>query len=496
MRVTPAMDDERHAQGVHPVRTEPDHKNGLAPASRMSRAVPLVIASALFMEFLDSTIVATALPAMALDLGVAAPTLSVSITVYLVSLSVLIPASGWVADKFGARRVLVCALLVFLIGSIACGASSSLAGLIAGRALQGMAGALMMPVGRLIILRSVPKHELMSAWAWLTMPALIGPMLGPPLGGLIVTHASWRWIFWVNIPIGIAGAIAAMLLLPNVKEERVPPFDARGFILCAISVSSGVFALETAGQTVLPAWICLSLAAISASTLVLYLRHARRIPEPIIDISLFSLATFRVSAVGGSIFRIAVGATPFLLPLQLQLGFGQSALQSGLTTFVGAMGAMAVKPVAVPLVNRFGFRRLLTVNAVAATVLMGLFAVITRDTPQVLIMALLFCAGYLRSLEFTSLAAISYADVERERMSQATTLSSMMQQISMSLGVAIAAGLVHLLPAMRGANEIGAPDFSIAMAVVAILAGSSALVFAKLPKDAGASVLSKPPGKT
>jgi EmrB/QacA subfamily drug resistance transporter len=467
-----------------------DQPAGPAPRP-FSRMVPLVVAGALFIEFLDSTIVSTALPAMAKELGVPAPSLSLTITVYLVSLAVLVPASGWIADRLGARRVLVAALCVFLTGSIVCGASQSMSGLLLGRAIQGAAGALMMPVGRLIVLKTVPRQHIMQAWIWLTMPALMGPMIGPVLGGFIVTAASWRWIFWVNVPIGIAGAILAYWYLPPVREDRVPKFDTLGFVLSSTAIACGVFALEAMGRKVLPGWFSLLLAATAAASLALYLRHAKRHPEPIIDTSLFALPTFRAAIIGGSIFRIAVGAAPFLIPLLLQVGFGQSALKSGLTTFVGAMGAMAVKPAVAALLGIFGFRRMLIVNALLAAVLTSSLALATAATPQFVLMLLIFVGGFFRSLEFTTLATISYADVDRDKLSRATTIAGMMQQISMSVGVALGAGLLHAIPAVRGASEVTTGDYSLAIFLVALVSATSALIFRTMPANAGASLIGK-----
>lgn len=466
----------------------------LAPASpveRPSRVVPLTIAVALFIEFLDASIVATALPAMARDLQLPAHALSLTITVYLVGLAVVVPASGWIADRFGARRTLVVAIVAFLCGSAYAGASNSLTELLMGRALQGAAGALMMPVGRLIILKTVPRQHLMQAWVWLTMPALIGPMLGPPIAGLIVTFVSWRWIFWVNIPIGLIGVVVALAYLPDVREDDTPRFDIQGFVLSATAVASGVFALEAVGRKVFPAWTSLALAVVSLHAIVLYLQHARTHPRPIIDTTLFALPTFRTSVIGGFIFRIAVGAAPFLLPLQLQVGFGFSPLRAGLTVFVGAMGAMAVKPVVAPLVHKFGFKRMLIANALIAAGLMSALSLMTAETPQAMIMLLIFLGGFFRSLEFTTLATMSYADVERDRMSRATTVSSMFQQISMSFGVAVAASLLNALPALRGATETTPADFSSAFLIVGILSGTSSLVFALMPANAGDGLLSQ-----
>jgi EmrB/QacA subfamily drug resistance transporter len=379
--------------------------------ARLSRSVPLVVASALFMEHLDSTVIATSLPAMAAELGLDPVRLNLAITTYLVTMAVFIPASGWVADRLGARRVFTGAIAVFLAGSILCGAAPSLPVLVAGRALQGLGGAMMTPVGRLVLLRSVPKSELISAMAWLTIPALIGPVIGPPLGGFITTFASWRWIFWINVPIGLVGIVVSLLLLPHIREEETAPFDTLGFAVSALGLAALVFALETAGRDVVPGAAVWAALVLGLVLLGLYLHHARRAARPLIDLDLLRLPTFRAGVVGGSIFRLGVGALPFLLPLQLQIGFGRTPLESGLTTFVAAIGAIIMKLTAGRIITRFGFRDTLAVNAVVAGAMLAVVSVIGPATPVAVIMAILLAGGFFRSLEFTAINEIGRAHV-------------------------------------------------------------------------------------
>ncbi|MGC1347365.1 MAG: MFS transporter, partial [Methyloceanibacter sp.] len=291
--------------------------------------VTLIVAVALFMETMDSTVIATSLPAIARDLGEDPIALKLALTSYLLSLAVFIPLSGWAADRFGARTVFRAAIVVFTLGSAACGFAHSLFDFVLFRILQGIGGAMMVPVGRLVILRTVPKAELISALAWLTIPALMGPVIGPPLGGFITTFTSWRWIFWINIPIGILGVILATYYIQNFREEVLPPLDVKGFILSGIGLSGLAFGFTTIGQGLFPPAIVASLLAAGIIGCWLYVRHARTAAAPLLDLSLLQIDTFFASVAGGFIFRVGIGATPFLLPLLLQLGFGLTPFQSG-----------------------------------------------------------------------------------------------------------------------------------------------------------------------
>jgi len=462
-------------------------------AARRSRLIPFVVACALFMENLDSTVLSTALPAIAQSLGESPLHLNLAITSYLLSLAIFIPVSGWIADRFGARRVFCSAIVIFTLGSISCGFADSFWGLVLSRVVQGLGGAMMVPVGRLVLLRSVTKADLVGALALVTIPALIGPIIGPPLGGFITTYLSWRWIFWINIPIGIAGIALALLLIENVREERVPPFDWRGFALTATGLAGVMMGFETIGRDMLPAPAVAALLAAGAAALVVYVLHARRRPHPVLDLSLLASGTFRAAVIGGFLFRVGVGAIPFLLPLLLQVGFGMNPLQSGLLTFAAAVGALTMKITAKRILRRFGFRTVLTLNALISAASIAACALFETATPAAMILAVLLIGGFFRSLEFTSINALAYSDVERERMSRATSFASVGQQLSLSIGVGLGALILHVVVALRGGTSATAQDFAPAFLIVAGISALAALVFWRLPPDAGAEVSGRQP---
>jgi EmrB/QacA subfamily drug resistance transporter len=450
--------------------------------------IPLIVACALFMENLDSTALATALPAIAASFGESPLRLSLAITSYLFSLAVFIPISGWVADRFGARRVFRLAIVVFVLGSILCGFSMTIWHLVLARTLQGLGGAMMVPVGRLVLLRSVAKADLVRAMAWLTMPALIGPMLGPPLGGFLTTYLSWRWIFWINVPIGVLGIVLVSLFIPNLREERPPPLDLLGFLLSAAGLLGLVFGFETIGRDLVPWSTALLLLAVGIVGIGLYVLHATRTLHPVIDLGLLGIPTFRASILGGSLFRIGIGAMPFLLPLMLQAGFGLSAFRSGLLTFAAAAGAMAMKLTAAPTLKQFGFKRVLIANALISAAFIAANGLFEPSTPHLLILGVLLVGGFFRSLQFTSINALAYADIERQWMSRATSFASMMQQLSLSIGVGTGALLLQLTVTARGDEHVAAGDFAPAFFVVAFVSALSALAYLRLPPDAGAEV--------
>jgi EmrB/QacA subfamily drug resistance transporter len=451
------------------------------------RRLPLIVATALFIESMDSSAIATSLPAIARDLGTDPIALKLALTTYLLALAVFIPVSGWVADRYGARRTFIAAIGVFLAGSLACAASVSLESLVAARFLQGMGGALMVPVGRLVLLRTIPKHELVQALSWLTIPALVAPMIGPPLGGLISTVADWRWIFLINLPMGALGMWLAARYIPDLREPA-PPLDMRGFALSGLGLALAMFGFSTLGRQQVENLLALSTLGLGLVLLAGYVLHARCHPHPLIDLRLFRLATFRAGVLGGALFRIGIGATPFLLPLMLQLGFGMTPLQSGLVTFVSAVGAMFMKTIAARVLKRFGFRRVLILNALGASLLLAGYGLFRADTPVALMMGVLLVAGCFRSLQFTSLNAISYDEVEPARMGQASSLSGMMQQLSLSLGVAIGGYGLQLAAQMSGRPETAPENFMVAFFVVAAISALSAVMMWRLPKHAGAAM--------
>jgi EmrB/QacA subfamily drug resistance transporter len=454
---------------------------------KSSRLLPLIVACGLFIENLDSTVLTTSLPAIAADLATDPIALKLALTTYLLALAMFIPVSGWVADRFGARATFVAAIAVFLVGSIACAASDSLGALVVGRFVQGTGGAMMVPVGRLVLLRTIPKAELVQALSWVTIPALVGPMVGPPLGGFITTYFDWRWIFLVNLPIGAFGMLLAWRFIPATRE-RAPPLDWRGFALAGGGLGAAMFGFSTLGQHLIPLEVAVAALVLGLAGLVGYVFHERRHEHALLDLALFRFATFRAGVVGGSLFRIGIGASPFLLPLMLQLGFGLSPVQSGLITFVSAMGAIFMKTIAARTLNLLGFRRVLLWNALAASGLLITFGLFRPSTPELVILATLLVSGCCRALQFTSLNAITFADVDNARMARASSLSGMLQQLSLSLGVAIGGYALEIvgLVADRPATDLG--NFTIAFLVVGLISAASALYAWRLPRNAGAEM--------
>ncbi len=449
------------------------------------RLIPLIVATALFMENMDSTVIATSLPAIAADIGTSPLTLKLAITSYLLSLAVFIPASGWTADRFGARLVFSIAVAVFMVGSIGCALSTSVTDFVIARILQGIGGAMMTPVGRLVLLRSIDKSRLVNAMAWVTVPALVGPVIGPPLGGFITTYFSWHWIFLINIPIGLLGIFMALRYIDPIRSEDPERFDLYGMVLAGIGLAGIAFGLSVAGLNLLPWSMVAMLVAIGSISMTLYVIHARRTASPVLDFALLRLPTMRASILGGFLFRLGIGALPFLLPLLMQVGFGLSPFRSGLVTFASAVGAMGMKTLAARIIRTFGFRYMMTINAVVSSVFLGACALFTVATPLLLIMIILVVGGFFRSLQFTAINTVAYAEVDAAQMSRATTLVSVNQQLAISAGVAVGAFSVESTMLLRQVHELSAEDFAPAFLVVSIIAAISAWFFWQMPDDAG-----------
>jgi EmrB/QacA subfamily drug resistance transporter len=449
---------------------------------------PLIIATALFMENMDGTVLSTSLPAIALDLHQDPIVLKLALTAYMLTLAVFIPASGWIADRFGARTVFCSAIVTFTLGSILCGASTSLVTLVGARIFQGIGGAMMVPVGRLVILRSVEKSDIVRALAYLTIPALIGPVVGPPLGGFITTYFHWRWIFWINVPIGVIGIGLALTFIENLREENVARFDFLGFVLSGAGLATFIFGLTLIGRGFVSGPVNAAMIVVGLALLAAYVRHWRREPNAILDLGLLSTPTFFTSAVGGFIFRVGIGAIPFLLPLMLQLGFGLTPFASGSLTFAAAAGAMLMKFSAATILRRFGFRPVLIVTALISGAFLASYGLFTAATPGWLILAALLLGGFFRSLEFTALNAIGYADIEPAKMSRATSFSSVAQQMSQTAGVAAGAAAIESIRFLHGDSALTARDFGPAFFIVALISTSSVLIFMRLAPDAGAEV--------
>ena len=452
------------------------------------RIVPLIVAVALFMENMDSTVIATSLPAIAADIGTSPLALKLAVTSYLLSLAVFIPLSGWTADRFGARTVFRAAIAVFMLGSIGCAVSGSLYQFVLARILEGMGGAMMTPVGRLVLVRSVDRRELINAMVWVTLPALIGPLIGPALGGFITTYISWHWIFLINIPIGLIGIVLATIFIEDVRAESPDPFDPLGAVLAGLGIGGLVFGGSLLGLNFLPTGVVLGLIALGAASAYAYVLHARRTPAPVLDLSLLAIPTMRVAVVGGFVYRSGIGAMPFLLPLLLQLGFDLTPFQSGLITLSNVVGAMGMKTVIPIILRRFGFRRVLVVNALVSATLVAACATFTPGVSFAWIVGVLIVGGFFRSLEFTSLNTIAYAAVDNRRMSRATSLVAVAQQVSISVGVAIGALAVDLTLWARGHATITAADFQPAYLTIAVIAACGFFIFARLPADAGAEL--------
>src|ERR1700733_6898227 len=375
------------------------------------RTIALIVGASMFMEQLDGTVLATALPSMARELGVSAPSLSIALTSYLISLAIFIPVSGRIADRFGARTVFRSAIIAFLLGSIACASAPNVAFVVAGRFFQGVGGALMLPVGRLVLMRSVEKRDLIQATSWVLIPAVVGPILGPPVGGFIVTYLNWRWIFYINVPIGILGIILVSLFITNSRGEVPEKTDYAGIFLSSLSLGLLLFGFELTSHDGMLR-LALALLAVGGALGVLYVRHARRTQDPILDISLMKIPTYGTSVIAGAITRVTQGAHPYLLPLMMQLGFGLSALQSGLMTLATALGSIIAKPVAPSLLRRFGFRDTLMVNGIFASAGYAVCGLFRPGWPLPVMFLIMMTSGFFMSIQFTGYNTIAYDEIE------------------------------------------------------------------------------------
>ena len=447
------------------------------------RLIPAIIGIGLLLQHLDGTILANALPAIGRDFGESPLMLNHAIAIYLLSAAVFLPISGWVSDRFGARRIFMVAIVAFATTSLLCGFAQNSAQLIGGRFLQGMAGALMMPVGRTVLLKSAPKKDLVDALATVTMPALLGPIIGPPIGGFIVEFASWRWIFWVNAPIAVLGFFLIWRFIPVIEPETTGPPDIKGFLYSAACLAGIVFGVQNARDFPWPVTAALIVAGFVAGAL--FVRHARRVSQPILDLSVMRVPTYFISNVGGAMIRSASAAIPFLTALQLQLGFGLNAFSAGAIACVGAAGALLMKTAAPPLLRRFGFRRVLLGNAAFTAISIASIGLLQPSTPVVLMLLAIFAAGFFRSLQFTALNALAYGDLAPEQISRASALQSVGQQIIQSLGVTIAAAIVSGLSLATGAPALSATVIAPAFVVFAGFTLISVPFFLRLAPDAG-----------
>lgn len=461
--------------------------SGISPAA-------LLVAGAFFMEFLDGTVIATALPDMARSFGVQAVDLNIGISAYLITLAVLIPASGWIADRFGARKVFTLALAIFTLASVLCGLATSVDQFVAMRVLQGMGGALMVPVGRLAVLRTTPKHLLITAIATLTWPALVAPIIGPPLGGFITSYANWRWIFFINVPLGLIAIVLALRIIPDIYEETRRPFDTPGFIATSVAMVSLVCAMEMMGAQEVNTLITFALLAVGMATLIYALRHFRRAEWPMIRLDALQVPTFRVTMYGGSLFRASISAVPFLLPLLFQVGFGMDAFHSGLLVLAVFVGNLTIKPATTPLIRGLGFKKLLLINGALNVLALLACAFLTPQTPVWAIMLVLYLGGVFRSIQFTAISTLAFADVPSPQMSYANTLFSTATQLAVGLGItlgAIGIRIGELCSEMLGMAALPGISFRLAFVAIALVCLLGMFDTLRLVKDAGSAVSRK-----
>ncbi|MES0155247.1 DHA2 family efflux MFS transporter permease subunit [Mesorhizobium sp. M0018] len=460
-----------------------------APAARQARRVALIVAVAFFMQLLDSTIISTSLPQMGESFGVPAVAMSIGITVYMLTMAVFVPLSGWLADRFGARNIFLVAIALFTLASLVCGISQNLAEFVAARAVQGLGSALMTPVGRILVLRNAPKSELLNATALITWPALFAPVVGPVLGGFITTYLSWHWNLFINIPLGVAGLALVARFIPGDREAGAKPLDWPGFLLTSVGLAAMLYGLERIAHP--EEGVLTTVALLGTGILVgwLAVRHLQRANHPLLDLTAFKVQTFAISTLSaGTIFRIAINATPFLLPLLFQVGFGLSPVDAGMMILAYFLGNLGMKAVTTPTLRRFGFRPVLIVNGVIASLSIMACAVLSPQTPQALVVALMLIAGLSRSMQFTALNTLAFADVASPQRSSAATLSSMLQQVAMLFGVAVAAALLNLSQIARGAAALDLVDFRLAFVAIGAIGLVASCRFLALPKAAGAEV--------
>lgn len=474
--------------GSHPLQQRPNHKEVKQVLSRLSiRPTPLILAVSLFMEMMDANVIATSLPAIANDIGASPVALKLAMTAYLVALAIFIPISGWFADRFGAKRVFLWAIVVFALGSIACAASNSLETFVFARFFQGMGGSMMTPLARLILIKSTPKKELVNAMSWLVVPALLGPLIGPPVGGYLTTYFSWHWIFLINVPIAAIGIVACVIFLPAIDRQPVPRIDWIGFVLCGTAFSGVLFGLSVISLPALPPVVGVATMIIGLAAGLVYLSHAFRTPFPILDLELFAQRIFRNSMLGGFLLRLGLGAMPFLLPLMLQLSFGMTPFDAGMIMIYGAVGSMIMKFLAPPIYARFGFKYPLVVAGIFCAAALGMLSFANISTPMWHIGVIMFITGFSRSCFFTGVNALCFGDVPDRLAGQASAMFAVSIQLGLAVGVAVGGGVLELFSAFHAEGPT-VSDFQHAFLLVAIVSLCGVIPIALFKNDVGADM--------
>ena len=456
--------------------------------------LPYLVAATFFMEYLDTTVIATALPQMAESFGVGPNEVSMGMTAYMLALAVFIPVSGWVADRYGSRTVFCSAIVVFTLASVLCGLSYSVETFTAARILQGIGGALMVPVGRLIVVRNTEKSQLMQAISTITWPAIAAPVVGPPIGGFITTYASWEWIFLLNVPFGIAALVAAFIMVPNERSSEKKPLDMVGFLLSGATLTAILYGTELASQQDANIWFAMSCVASGLVLGVITYRHALNRMHPLIDYTTLRVPTYSVTVITGSITRIGIGAVPYLMPLIFQIGFGMSAFNSGLLLLASAIGNLGMKAFTTRILQRWGFRTVSIVDVLVASASTIACGLLTPSTPLLIILIVVFVYGLARSMQFSTLATLAYADIPQPQMSAASTLWSAANQMTIGMGIAFGALSLQVSAWARGGTESGTEviftltDFKWAFAAAGVLTLLSLPGYWRMAHDAGAKV--------
>lgn len=453
-----------------------------------SYSVSLIVAISFFMQGLDTTAVNTAIPTMAKSFGTDVVHLSAGVTSYLIALAIFIPVSGWIADRFGTRRVFCTSIILFILASALCGFSQNLTQFVTFRIFQGMAGAMMTPVGRLAVLKTTPKEKLVTAMAYITWPALVAPILGPLVGGYLTTYWHWHWIFFLNVPISIICVLLAWYHIPEEKDEDhiKRRFDFIGFVLSGLALAGFMYGVELFSRTEVPYYVPIIVILISVGLLFFNIRYSRHISNPLIDYSVIRIPTYKVTIYTGSVSRMVIGVAPYLVPLMFQEGFGLSPFQSG-TLFLATMaGNLVMKPATIWIMRHYNFKTVLISNGFLVAIFTFFTALLLPTTPVILIVAVMFLSGMFRSMQFSAITTLAFADIPQPRMTTANTLYSTVQQMSTGMGIAMGAVFLRFSNMINGSTEhYTVADFRLAFIFVAILGTISLYGYTKLTPDAG-----------